>query len=54
MTDEEIQQAATYFNAMPWTQWIRVVEVSAVPKTRIQGSPSYLVRQMYDMQTGAR
>jgi len=37
MTDEEIRQAATYFNAMPWTQWIRVVEVSAVPKTRIQG-----------------
>jgi cytochrome c553 len=37
MTDEEIQQAATYFGSMPWTQWIRVVEVSAVPKTRIQG-----------------
>ena len=37
MTDEEIRQAAIYFNAMPWTQWIRVVEVSAVPKTRIQG-----------------
>ena len=37
MTDDEIRQAATYFNAMPWTQWIRVVEVSAVPKTRIQG-----------------
>jgi len=37
MTDEEIRQAATYFSAMPWTQWIRVVEVSTVPKTRIQG-----------------
>jgi len=37
MTDDEIRQAATYFGAMPWTQWIRVVEVSAVPKTRIQG-----------------
>src|SRR4051812_2612723 len=37
MTDDEILQAATYFNAMPWTQWIRVVEVSTVPKTRIQG-----------------
>jgi len=22
---------------MPWTQWIRVVEVSTVPRTRIQG-----------------
>jgi cytochrome c553 len=37
MTDEEILQAATYFSAMPWTQWIRVLEVSTVPKTRIQG-----------------
>jgi cytochrome c553 len=37
MTDDEIRQAATYFGAMPWTQWIRVVEVSTVPKTRIQG-----------------
>jgi cytochrome c553 len=37
MTDDEIQQAATYFTKMPWTQWIRVVEVSTVPKTRIQG-----------------
>lgn len=37
MSDEEILQAANYFNAMPWTQWIRVVEVSTVPKTRIQG-----------------
>jgi cytochrome c553 len=37
MTDEEIRDAATYFAAMPWTQWIRVVEVKAVPKTRIQG-----------------
>ena len=37
MSDEEIRQAATYFGAMPWTQWIRVVEVSTVPKTRIQG-----------------
>jgi cytochrome c553 len=37
MTDDEIRQAAVYFNAMPWTQWIRVVEVSSVPKTRIQG-----------------
>jgi cytochrome c553 len=37
MTDEEIRDAASYFAAMPWTQWIRVVEANAVPKTRIQG-----------------
>lgn len=37
MSDEEIHQAAEYFGAMPWTQWIRVVETATVPKTRIQG-----------------
>jgi cytochrome c553 len=37
MTDEEIRDAAAYFAAMPWTQWIRVEEVKVVPKTRIQG-----------------
>jgi cytochrome c553 len=37
MTDAEIRQAAEYFGSMPWTQWIRVTEVSTVPKTRIQG-----------------
>jgi cytochrome c553 len=37
MTDEEIRQSAIYFGAMPWTQWIRVVETTTVPKTRIQG-----------------
>ncbi|MGH2400692.1 MAG: c-type cytochrome, partial [bacterium] len=37
MTDEEIRQSAEYFGAMPWTQWIRVVETATVPKTRIQG-----------------
>jgi cytochrome c553 len=34
MTDEEIQQAAQYYSAMPWTPWIRVVETEEVPKTR--------------------
>jgi cytochrome c553 len=37
MTDEEIRQAAEYFGSMSWTQWIRVMEVKEVPKTRIQG-----------------
>jgi cytochrome c553 len=40
MTDEEIRQSAEYFGAMPWTQWIRVVETNTVPKTRIQGGMS--------------
>jgi cytochrome c553 len=38
MTDEEIQQAADYFGAIKWTgRYIRVVEASTVPKTRVQG-----------------
>jgi cytochrome c553 len=37
MTDDEIKAAATYFGAMKWTPWIRVVETDTVPKTRIAG-----------------
>lgn len=37
MTSDELQAAATYFSSMPWSPWIRVVETSTVPKTRIQG-----------------
>jgi cytochrome c553 len=37
MTAEELQAAATYFSSMQWSPWIRVVEASSVPKTRIQG-----------------
>lgn len=33
MTEEEIQEAATYFASMPWTPWIRVVETEMVPRT---------------------
>lgn len=35
MTDEEIKAAAEYFGAMKWTPWIKVVETSTVPKTRL-------------------
>jgi cytochrome c553 len=37
MTDEEIKTAADYFAAMKWTPWIKVVETSTVPMTRIAG-----------------
>jgi cytochrome c553 len=37
MTDEEVKAAAEYFGAMKWTSWIKVVEASSVPKTRIAG-----------------
>jgi cytochrome c553 len=38
MTDDEIKAAAEYFSAIKWTPWIRVVEASMVPKTRIAGN----------------
>src|SRR5262249_33844102 len=37
MTDDEIKAAASYFAAIKWTPWIRVVEADMVPKTRIAG-----------------
>jgi cytochrome c553 len=37
MSDEEVRAAAEYFAAMKWTPWIKVVEASTVPKTRIAG-----------------
>jgi cytochrome c553 len=37
MTDDEIKAAAQYFSSMKWTPWIKVVETSSVPKTRVAG-----------------
>ena len=37
MTDEEIKAAAEYFGSMKWTPWVKVVEASTVPKTRVAG-----------------
>jgi cytochrome c553 len=37
MTDEEIKTAADYFAAMKWMPWIKVVETTTVPKTRLAG-----------------
>lgn len=37
MTEDEIKAAAEYFGSMKWTPWIKVMETSTVPKTRIAG-----------------
>lgn len=37
-TDAEVQAAAEYFSQLKFQQWIRVVESSTVPKTRVLGS----------------
>jgi cytochrome c553 len=36
--DDEIRAAAEYFASFPFKKWIRVVEATDVPKTRIAGS----------------
>lgn len=36
-TDEEVRIAAEYFAALEWTPWIKVVEATNVPKSRIAG-----------------
>jgi cytochrome c553 len=36
MTEDETKAAASYFSSMKWTPWIRVVETSTLPKTRLQ------------------
>jgi cytochrome c553 len=37
-TDEEVKAAAEYFSHLQLKPWIRVVETSTVPKTRVSGS----------------
>ncbi|HUI81493.1 MAG TPA: c-type cytochrome [Bryobacteraceae bacterium] len=37
MSEDETRQAAEYFGAMKWTQWMKVVETDTVPKTRLAG-----------------
>jgi cytochrome c553 len=38
MTDEEIEQSAKYFTAIPYRPWTRVIETDVVPTTRIVGN----------------
>jgi cytochrome c553 len=37
MNEDEMRAAAEYFGSMKWTPWIKVVEATTVPKTRIAG-----------------
>ena len=43
LTDKDIDEAASYFASMAWTQWIRVVETDTVKKTRVAGQMYHLV-----------
>ena len=44
MTDDDMEQAATYFSAMPWTPWIRVVEADMIPKVQMRGQAPHQPR----------
>ena len=37
MSDDDVKLAAEYFGSMKWSPWIKVVEASTVPVTRIAG-----------------
>jgi cytochrome c553 len=37
MTNEEIKATAEYFGSMKWTPWVKVIETTMAPKTRIAG-----------------
>jgi cytochrome c553 len=37
MTDDEVKAAAEYFGSMKWTPWIKVIESTTAPKTRLAG-----------------
>jgi len=42
MTDEEMQQAAEYFAAMPWTPWMRVTEADLIPEMHLEEGNMYI------------
>jgi cytochrome c553 len=37
MTDDEVKAAAEYFASIKWAPWIKVVETTTVPQTRLSG-----------------
>ncbi len=42
MTDAEIQEAAEYFAAIPWSPWMRVIEADLIPEMRLDVSNMYI------------
>lgn len=42
MTEQEIQEAAKYFAAIPWTPWMRVIEADLIPEMRLDVSNMYI------------
>ena len=42
MTDDEMQAAAEYFAAMPWTRWMRVIEAELIPEMHLEEGNMYI------------
>lgn len=42
MTDEEMQEAAEYFAAIPWTPWMRVIEADLIPEMHLEDGNMYI------------
>jgi len=42
MTEEEIQEAAEYFAAIPWTPWIEVIEADLIPEMHLEEGNMYI------------
>jgi cytochrome c553 len=54
MSEEDMEQAADYFAAMPWTPWIHVIEADVIPKVRMAGQAFHLVNDGTTEPIGAR
>jgi cytochrome c553 len=44
MTDKEMQEAADYYAAMPWTPWIEVIETDLVPELELETGNMYITK----------
>lgn len=42
MSDEEMQEAASYFEAIAWTPWMRVVEADLIPEMELEEGNMYI------------
>ena len=42
MSDQEMQEIAEYYEAIPWTPWIRVIETDLVPEMELEEGNMYI------------
>jgi len=44
MTEQEIDEIAEYYEAIPWTPWIRVIETDMVPEMELEEGNMYITK----------